>query len=475
MINAIPVSRNTNQLTFEGRYPNKVYSDVRDIPNLPCAKCGQKMLVRMEDQNFLTKIRPVLKTCLKKLKKFEKVNGYKILEQLANKYPKDNIDKILLREEEKEQTNLLSPKLVNEVRAITYNAPFVIKKLEKYRKYMDSTALELFDIMSVYAQKYPKMTFGEILTMPEIFNFHKEAVLLEKAAQEVKAQRIFDKMKVLTSGKHTSQNSENSIQGKLTIANCDAIRIIKNNTNDDGRDLMLEQVYKNVLADIQNPKDVEKFKKLIKSLPKLSSNPHRIIVNTVQNESPHGIIYHLMNKINTFEHIKPKSQKGENGKHNGIYLCSDCNNKRGTTPYSEEFTMFPDFAKNTQKQASIVMRYILRGKLTGYDYYPQEVKKTLYEESGHIFKLDIKKYLKEQIKKYTDSLNKTRERFQKSREDVNNNKKELTKLQQKQKILKRKNKKNYEDLKKQKNKLEEIKQILKDDNNFGEDSTRVLE
>ena len=41
--------------SFEGRLPKKVFSDIRDIPKLTCAKCGNELVSIPERDEFLDK------------------------------------------------------------------------------------------------------------------------------------------------------------------------------------------------------------------------------------------------------------------------------------------------------------------------------------------------------------------------------------------------------------------------------------
>ncbi len=47
-INIFPCNNNygvSQKQNFEGRLPKKVFSDIRDIPRLTCAKCGNELIM----------------------------------------------------------------------------------------------------------------------------------------------------------------------------------------------------------------------------------------------------------------------------------------------------------------------------------------------------------------------------------------------------------------------------------------------
>ncbi|MBR6126125.1 hypothetical protein IKQ21_00405 [bacterium] len=455
---------NISQPSFEAGYPKRVFYDARDIPNLPCARCGKKMLPKLEAENFLSKIRPSLRRCLKKLQSLKDIKEYQLLEELAEKYPRENIDQILSHQSSfaSKPINKQIPEfIINRIKAVTFNASAVVRKLQKYRKYMSETNLELLDIMEIYAKKYPNLTLLEIITHPEVYGYHKRMVKMEKDTLEVKSQRVFKRMERIAEKMGKGKNEE------LKVLNLETLRVIQNRTNYDDTDECLENLYEDFISKINNRKDADKFKKLVKELPFAKTNPHRIIVKAAENHSPFGIIYHFFDRTNTFEHIKPKSQKGVNLQHNGIYMCADCNTKRGTTPYKKLFLKSADFGTFVQKQASMIMRYIMRGKLIRYDFYPQEVKKTLYEESGHIFKLDIKKYLKSQIEKSQAEIQKRKESCKKADEELRQIKKELTNLIQRQNALNSNQAKNNQKLIYEENKLNNYRQSLHEEENYG--------
>ena len=449
--------------SFEGRYPNRIFYDARDIPNLPCARCGKNMLPKSEAENFLSQIRPSLRRCLKKLKSLKDMNGYSILDMLAKKYPRENIDQILSHHsgmDEKIITESIPKSFINKIMSVTFNAPVVVRKLQKYRKNMSETNLELLDIMEVYAKKYPELTLQEIITLPEVFSYHKHKVKNEKGVLAERSKKIFRKMEKIADKMGKDKKQE------LKLLNLENLKVIQNRTSYDAADEHLESLYEDFISQINDPKDAEKFRKLVSELPMAETNPHRIIVKAALNNSTFGIIYHFFDRINTFEHIKAKSKKGVNLQRNGIYMCADCNTRRGTTPYKKLFLKSSDFAINVQRQASMIMRYIMRGKLIRYDFYPQEVKKTLFEESGHIFKLDIKKYLQSQIERSLAEIHKKSEACQKVDEELRKIKKQLTGLIERQNALNSSLAKNNQKLKYEESKLNNYRQSMLEEDSY---------
>ena len=445
-----------NQQAFEGRYPKGIFYDVRDIPNLTCAKCGEKMIRRQEAESFLSKIRPALSVCLKKSKELQQSKEFPLLDMIAKMYPKENIDKVLSHTKV-EEIKKIPIFVINIIKRITYNAPLVVKRLQKYKNYMSDAKLELLDLMEVYAKRYPDKNFEEIVEIPNVYNYHLQRVLMEKALLEQKAQKVFAKMEKVVH-KYGKECLED-----LRFVNIDVAKTIKNRTRQDDSEEFLEQLYKNVLSKITNEKDNDIFRKYINELPIAELNADRIIVRLADTGSSNGMIYHLLSRTNTFEHIIPQSKKGANTPKNGLCMCAECNGRRGTLPYTKEFQMLPDFGKHIQRQLSTVMRYILHGKLLHYDTYPQEVKKTLYKESGNTFKLNIKKYTEAQIEKTKKNIEEKKERIRNTNRKLYNVNRNIERLLNKQKKLKKDCTSSHQILKQEKNKLEMLKQSLNED------------
>lgn len=82
--------------------------------------------------------------------------------------------------------------------------------------------------------------------------------------------------------------------------------------------------------------------------------------------------------IPTAEHLVCQSDKGGDFIENYLCDCAECNSTRMSTPFNEWIKQFPNLEENLQKHLDEVQGYIDEGRFSHkYDFYPQEVAKTI--------------------------------------------------------------------------------------------------
>ena len=169
------------------------------------------------------------------------------------------------------------------------------------------------------------------------------------------------------------------------------------------------------------------------------------------------IIYSILKpSVASFEHIKPKWDKGGDNIANGIIMCRRCNQMRNRTPYGEFIEYHPMMPYNTQKQIMQISDFILNGKLNDeYKFWPIEVARTLEEYTDGKIKPDISDYCKRGARKI--------KKIERARSEIIDNKTKLL----------RENKAKKEALLKELQKLEaETKNIKDERSNLIRESTR---
>lgn len=154
------------------------------------------------------------------------------------------------------------------------------------------------------------------------------------------------------------------------------------------------------------PEVIEERKALIKNFTNnyngdkkpRQENPY-VFLHRHRNDSDKDLIEALLKeRLNTFEHVKKKSDKGPKTQNNGLGMCSACNGKRSDKEYPEFLAEEPQMIVNTQLQLDDIIELINKNKLVNHDSYPAGISERIGSETNHIIELDISK-LKPKIKK----------------------------------------------------------------------------
>ena len=437
---------NNNQPAFGYGIPKRSFNDVRDIPGLTCAKCGKKMMSLLERDELINKLLAGSKTCLQRheFDEFRNSNNFRFLVNLSKKHPKTPLYAIVQDKDVKYKISRMGNfgrKEINEVvdisRTVTRKAPQVIKKLLPFKDRMSPEFQELLDYMEIYAIKYPKCTFSEIFSKREVFDYHDKIRLFRKeefSLLKTKALKNLDKTAELLPAEQREQ---------FLNLNKAANRIITTgNHPESAKRIMLEVLYKDFLTNITDKKLSAKIQKQINNLPVREISGDNLIVGYSKLNDTEILRMILDNICSTFEHIVPNSEGGKAVKHNGICLCAQCNSERATIAYSVIMEKFPEFAANLQKQLNKIMVFIRHDKLSGYDLYPQRVKKTLLDVTDQKLRINIKKFLKFKEKEAELRFQHAKARYaqnknllQETNSEISNNNKKIDELRRELKRL----------------------------------------
>lgn len=125
-----------NQTNFTGRLPDKVYTEIRDIPGLKCAFCDKDMLTNEQIKIFIKSFAAASKNALENrtMEPFWNTEAFNFLKQLSAKTPQKSISAILNSPENAEKIKKLDPQFQFEVtqtalkaEAVTVKAPKVLQ------------------------------------------------------------------------------------------------------------------------------------------------------------------------------------------------------------------------------------------------------------------------------------------------------------------------------------------------------------
>lgn len=392
------IVHNQKALSFGYKLPEKTFSDIRDIPKLNCACCGKSMMTFEEANELLRILKPSASSALKsnKLDEYKTSHSYEYLQKLAKKYPKKSVREILELPDVQADMQNLKLKMRVKIRDIaditdtmSVKAPTVIKKLEKYRPLLDKGYKEIVDLLEIYSLKYPKNTFSEIIQNPEVYEYH--AKIVERHREKTFIQKVNTFKRIRNISEKLSDEDLKAI--KETNSKAQEILnsgIYKNNI----KKALIEALYKDFARNCSDKKTAKEILKASLDFPCDTIIPDAFLVNKAEKTaSDYNILKEIISTLQaTFEHIRAKSNDGKYVQENGIVLCKSCNQERANLPYTFFLKVHPEMKKNAQRQINKIISFLKGDKLIDYETYPVAVKETLYEETNHMIKLNIKKF-----------------------------------------------------------------------------------
>lgn len=398
---AVTQGNNSSQLTLNTlssdvvsfgshKKPKLFIKDARELEDLPCACCGNPMLVNSKANNFLEEKLYYPASVSLHLMREEGFNlseqpkdirlAYEFLLAYSNSHKGLTIDQILSKEEVKDYRRHLSPqhsRAFDEIKELSKlvarSSSAMIKEISKLNPHFQPTERKAFEELKQLSCLYPDETFYEILNKPEIKNIYLKNLLIKQTnilknislmKEDLPRRYQFELQDVIDEAMDifTNENENIKHKRKRVIAAVEAVldRIKNNKTS------------KTIIAEINklpdSKTDVDAF--MIKSSQKTSNSLAETLVSRVRN---------------TREHVTPHHREGDNGEsniHNYTYMCGKCNGDRGQESYSTVVDKKPDMPENQQKQMDFIIRQINQGKLIGYDDYPNKIKEKLHIESG---------------------------------------------------------------------------------------------
>ena len=140
--------------------------------------------------------------------------------------------------------------------------------------------------------------------------------------------------------------------------------------------------------------EISKIVSIVQHLPSSSNDLDSFFVKYA-NADAETIAKKLLESAKaSIEHVRASSESGADHASNFIVMCRKCNNDRGSIPYSEFIKENPAMVKNSQKYIDRVISYLNNKYIFGFENYPYQIQKQLFEETDGVINLDISKYRK---------------------------------------------------------------------------------
>ncbi len=383
---------------FGYRLPQDTFTDIRDIPKLKCAICGEDMFTQEDLNKFLQTFIPNSKRALnsEKMKPYRETPAFLYLLSLSEKSPNTKLSNLIKQNENHiqkfdEKNKRYITEIANIAETTSIRAPQAIKKFEKIRPLLSKESNEILDMFEIYSLKYPNDSFAEIIQRPEVFKRHNKMKERNEKAAFIQKINTLKKIKVL-SDSMPAQDIR-----KVKIANNDALeKINKPFYKPDLKRFLIKDIYLKLVDDCSDKKTARNILKESKKLPCDSDAVNKFLTECAKEKLDDNNILKLIaqDAISTFEHIKPKSKNGEDKQSNGIALHKHCNQERANIDYPLFLRYKPQMKRNIKKQIDKVITFINNKKLKDYDSYPIEVKETLINETQNKININIQKYIK---------------------------------------------------------------------------------
>lgn len=418
------------QYKIKPNFKGIVYQEIKYLPKIRCACCDRKMINPIELGRAFAKVSKPLSQIMEKgvlLCWQQQPEIGKILEDFAKKFPKFSLDKIIddkdnrtilklalverVKKDSEKELERMNPDekfryidkavldqfgdIVNRSRDPLRGAGAVMKRMASFKQCLDGEKLATFEQLEIYAQKYPRKTLKEIINMDEIYKFHRTKDLLQRTEKREKLDFHFTNIEKMI--KKFDPNSENLIYDLKNIV----LDSFEHYRDECSRIYYAKNLYKKALEQYNDNKLVEKVWKELEQIPTSFITKDSFLVYAKNhNYSDNRIIASLLIPSEvSFEHIVPRSENGINHATNGIVLCRDCNQRRGSVPYEEFIQYHPKMPYNTQKQIQTIADYILKGRMDSmYRFWPIKVAQTLNDYTNGAINPDVSEYAKKALK-----------------------------------------------------------------------------
>lgn len=401
MLIITPLTNNyPNRINFGYGLPNKIFSDIRDIPRMKCGCCGKDTLDKHEIKHFLNSFHAGSKRALENtaLSNYADTEAFSFIKLLSEVQPKETIRNLISVQENKSKIKSLSPRTQLDINmialisdGISVKAPRVMKKLEKFRHFFGAEDNAILELMDVYALKYPKKTFAEIFNLTEVAKYHREIHDLNTKTASTQRINVFKRLKEFsqTLTPEDAKTLQKTNSNVITVLNQDFIQPhLKKG--------LVEDLYESFMKNARGKISKRKLRNIIKEFPYTGMTPDRFITENVANQrSDMDIVKYFVKRLQaTEEHFKARSKNGTDTKDNIIILCQKCNEERSNLPYPFFLRFHPEMIQNLQKQINKIITFIKHGKLVGYDDYPADIKTNVLTGSDNLIRLKIGDYLK---------------------------------------------------------------------------------
>lgn len=403
---------------FKSVKPKVKYFDIKNIPNVPCACCGKKVIVpAVIDKIYTSVSRPlasVLNDKTGSLNCWKKTEAmWNILQKLAQENPKKSFEKIIKDDKNRKlvsaaisiivandlkegrgvnfETSKLSlfKDIVYKSRNKLRSSSVVMKKFAPLKSYLDGAKLQTFEQLEIYSRKYPRKSLTEIINIPEVYEFHRTKDLLQRAETKERIDFRFDNIKNMV--KKVNPDAAEYFDSLKD----EALEIFSTCTDTNMRMLKIKNLYHNALKNHNCEKLTKKVNNEIDKMPTTYISMDSFFVYARNNDyNDTNILSSIFGPVtSSFEHVVPRSKEGADDMSNGLVLHQTCNKARGNISYEEFFEYHPEMPKNILKQVNFIAKKILKGELgEEFRFYPTKISKTLFRYTNGIVNINLTKY-----------------------------------------------------------------------------------
>lgn len=438
----VSINKTSSISNFKQRVrPALTKVELKNIKNVPCACCGNKIITTEQITKAFASITLPLKQMIKKGFMgywLENPNVKFLLESFVDSYPEKSFDKILedpenyakFREsitmsDSREKGHAMQ-NIVTRSRHDLRGAGSVMKRLKAFKPYLKGTKLGVFEQLEIYARKYPRKRLTEILNLEEVSKFHTIKDLLQRAETKEKRDFYFENIEIML--KKASIDDEQIQELKEQ-----ALEYFCAERYPSYKVFMIKNMYGKFCEENNCQNLSSKINDEIDKMPTTFTTVDSFLIYAKNHEfSDAQIVYSLLNPYEgSFEHIVPKSKGQDDSIYNGIVLCRRCNKRRSSIPYTEFIQYHPQMPYNTQKQVNFLADLILTGEIPEmYKEWPIKIARSLYDYTDGKINVDVSSYCKKVADKAGKRIAARNNAIEKMREA------KVEKLSRKQNLLK---------------------------------------
>lgn len=426
-INNLLPQNNQTKPTFNGL---NYFHQVKALPDMVCGCCGRKTL---NTDKFVKAVIPLSKPLSVQKEKgvlnyleWKYPKAWETIKSFTERFPECSLDEIIhdkngetndsyveLKkavvediEAQKEIHNFTTiierDRFVNKTfydladhgRAYMLPSAEVIKQLLPLKQYLTGVKKEVFEQLEIYSRKFPEKTLSEIISIPQIRQFHSTKNILQRTETREKLDYHFENILLMV-----EQKNPEAVEAFQKLKE-DVLDMFENENDPKRRIYLAEKMYKEALeqhnCESLEKKVFEELKQVPESfLTKDSFFNHA--ANKDYNDSQ--IITALFGYIlASEEHVQSIHDGGKDITGNKIIMCRECNSKRKSIPYREFIKYHTDMPKNIQKQLDVVAKNILKGNLSDkFIPYPINVAENIVRESEGAINPDVTDYCEKMI------------------------------------------------------------------------------
>lgn len=248
-----------------------------------------------------------------------------------------------------------------------------VATLTRFEPNMHTTEARCFTILKKLSRQFPEKTLQELV----IREVPKHLYHLQ-----LRQLRVLDQIDI-----HLKELPE-EIRAGIAKVSTEARSTINNETTDNLASNNTPFKRKVIINLIERFKDanpgIKKLQEIYRTslrLPNSSNDVDSFFVKYSRRSSSE-IGQRLVSKSkSTIEHIHPHSKDGKSEEKNYLAECAGCNNSRGSILLNDWIVMNPQMLKNLRLYMRQIVSLIQEGKIIQHDDYPDEVTRTIKEET----------------------------------------------------------------------------------------------